>query len=140
MGQVAKELSTESILPLAGGVAQDLAKNLLFAQTQVSYGGPESLDLSILSVLKAISLYDYLGGPGIITGPDREPVVWAQARLATNPDATVSLTPSALNFGEVPVQTPEPEVWILMLLGLAGSMIWANLLSSKMRTNWRAEG
>jgi hypothetical protein len=132
MGQVAKELSTESILPLAGSVPQQLAKNILFAQAHASYGGPESLDLSIESVLRAIQIE--AGAGWIVVGSSAtDPIVWFSAETAVNPAATVSLTPSAINFGEVPVQTPEPEVWILMLLGLAGSIIWANLLAFKMR-------
>jgi len=31
----------------------------------------------------------------------------------------VVITPSSINFGEVPLATLEPEVWILMLIGLA---------------------
>jgi hypothetical protein len=130
MGQVAKELSTESALPLAPSVPQDLAKNILFAQAHASYGSPESLDLSIESVLRAISLYVWSSGPVAVTSESAEPIVWAQSRTAINPDATVVISPASINFGEAPVQTPEPEVWILMLLGLAGSMIWAKLLSS----------
>jgi len=50
--------------------------------------------------------------------------VWLQSRIAIDPGATVVVTPSALYFGEVPVVTPEPEVWILMLLGLTAFILW----------------
>jgi hypothetical protein len=127
VGQIAKELKTESVLPFAGGVAIGLAKDMLQAQAAASYGGPVSLELSIESVLKAIGIEAQFGWL-VVGGQSTDPIVWSQAMLAVDPNATVSLTPDAINFGEVAVATPEPEVWILMLLGLAGSMVWASLL------------
>jgi hypothetical protein len=74
--------------------------------------------LSIESVLRAIQIE---AGAGwlVVVGQSTDPIVWSQASTAINPNATVSLNPSAINFGEVPVQTPEPGEWILLLTGLA---------------------
>jgi hypothetical protein len=80
---------------------------------------PDSLQLSIDAVLRAIGLYVYPGGPTAITGESAEPIVWEQSRIAIDDRATVSITLGSLDFGSQPVVTPEPEVRILMLMGLA---------------------
>jgi hypothetical protein len=89
---------------------------------------------------EAISLYCcWPGSPSEITGPSAEPLVWDQAEIATNPNATVSITPSSINFGDVPVgqcvstepvTTPEPGVWLLCLAAL-GLLFRLVLLSRK---------
>lgn len=83
--QVAAVLTTSSPLVLAPGVADTLATNLLDAQAaNLSYTAvePDSLQLSIQAVLKAMGLDVYPGGPTTITDEASEPVVWAQSRIA----------------------------------------------------------
>jgi hypothetical protein len=121
LGQIAQELKQDAVIPLAPSVANQLAKNLLAAQAAAPYTQfePDSLELSIESVLRAISLYAWDGGPTMITSEQAEPVVWIQSRIAIDDRLTVSFTPSSLDFGSEPVATPEPAGWILLLIGLA---------------------
>jgi hypothetical protein len=124
---VASYLASNSVLPITQQADMQLARNILIAQAAPGcfYCGPESLLLSEQSVVRAISLYVWQGGPSIISSASVEPVVWLQSEIAINPNATVSLTPSVINFGEVPVvSTPEPAVWILMLMGLMAFALW----------------
>jgi hypothetical protein len=93
----------------------ELAGNLLTAQTLVDYASPTSLDLSIQSVIRAIALYDFPGGPKFVT-ESCCPAVWAQSTIAIDPNASVSLSASSLNFGEV-VVTPEPGTGLMLLAG-----------------------
>lgn len=122
LGQIAQELKQDAVIPLAPSVGNQLAKNLLAAQAAASYTQfePDSLQLSIDAVLKAISLYCcWPGSPTEITDEASEPVVWAASRIAIDDRLTVSLTPGSLDFGSQPVATLEPQEWILILVGLA---------------------
>ena len=124
ISDVAGKLDTDTVIPLASGVDLELAGNLLQAQALASYASPLSLNLSVEAVLKAISLYTFPGGPALITSETDEPIVWAQSRIAIDPQATVSLNPPSLDFGSQPVTTPEPEAWVLLLIGVAAFVIW----------------
>jgi len=119
---IASELDQESVLPLAGGVDVQLANNLIQAQN-AAWGKQwldGSLELSIESVLKAIGLYVWDGGPTEITKDQTEfQVVWIQSHIAIDPRLTVGFDTAAINFGEQPVVTPEPRVLLLALIGLA---------------------
>ena len=132
---IASELDQESVLPLAGGVDVQLANNLLQAQT-AAWGKQwldGSLELSIESVLRAIGLYVWDGGPTSIT-KDGEPIVWLQSHIAIDPRLTVGFDTAAINFGEVPVNgvtplaTPEPMTLVLVLMGVVwlGVVRWSN--------------
>ena len=125
LGQIAQELKQDAVIPLAPSVGNQLAKNLLAAQAAAPYTQfePDSLELSIESVLRAISLYAWEGGPTTITDESAEPIVWAQSRIAIDDRLTVSFTPESLDFGSQPVVTPEPTEWILMLAGLVAFVI-----------------
>jgi hypothetical protein len=68
LGQIAQELKQDAAVPLAPSVGNQLAKNLLAAQAAAPYTQfePDSLQLSIDAVLRAIGLYAYPGGPAMI--------------------------------------------------------------------------
>jgi hypothetical protein len=121
LGQIAQELKQDAVIPLAPSVGNQLAKNLLAAQAAAPYTQfePDSLQLSIDAVLRAIGLYVWDGGPTTITSESAEPIVWAQSRIAIDDRLTVSFTTGSLDFGSEPVATPEPQEWILILVGLA---------------------
>jgi len=137
---IASELDTESVLPLAGGVDVQLANNLIQAQT-AAWGKQwldGSLELSIESVLRAIGLYVWDGGPTEIT-KDGEPIVWLQSHIAIDPRLTVGFDTAAINFGEVAVATPEPMTLVLVLMGLVwlGVVRWSNRQSMADRIRGR---
>jgi hypothetical protein len=69
LGQIAQELKQDAVIPLAPSVGNQLAKNLLAAQAAAPYTQfePDSLQLSIDAVLRAITLYVWDGGPTTIT-------------------------------------------------------------------------
>jgi hypothetical protein len=125
VGQIAQELKQDAVIPMAPSVGNQLAKNLLAAQAAAPYTQfePDSLQLSIDSVLRAIGLYAYPGGPTMITDEASEPVVWEASRIAIDDRLTVSFTPGSLDFGSQPVATPEPAGWILLLTGLGACAI-----------------
>jgi hypothetical protein len=118
--QVAAELDASTVLPLAPGVDLDLAGNLLNAQIAAN---ADSLQLSINAVLKAIGLYVWPGGPTEITDEKAEPVVWTQSRIAINPNVTVSITPTSIDFGDVPITTPESSTIAFLFAGLVFAVI-----------------
>jgi hypothetical protein len=117
---VASELRALVDIPFRFGVAQDLAGNLLLAQTQVAYAGPESLELSIEAVVRAITL----DGTPYVGFADYDQFTWAQSTIAIDPGATVGITPNALYFGSEIVQesgqvpVPESSVLVLLCFGL----------------------
>lgn len=119
--QVIAALKRGSDLPMTGAVADQLSDNLLAAQAAAPYTSfePDSLQLSIDAVLRAISLYEFPGGPTRITSQAAEPIVWVQSEIAIDDRASVTLTPGSIDFGSQPVVTPEPSEWILILTGLA---------------------
>lgn len=120
LGQICKELNAGAVIPLAPGVANDLSRNLLDAQAAAYYTlfEPESLQLSINAVLRAISIYVWDGGPTLITSEKEEPIVWQQSRIAIDTRVSAVLDPTAIDFGEVAVVTPEPGTILLLLAGL----------------------
>jgi len=139
---IASTLDAESVLPLAGGVDVQLANNLIQAQN-AAWGKQwldGSLEMSIESVLKAIGLYVWPGGPDEITKDQTEfQVVWLQSHIAIDPRLTVGFDTAAINFGEVPVSTPEPMTLILVLMGLVwlGVVRWSNRQSMADRIKGR---
>src|ERR1700757_4478430 len=94
LGQIAQELKQDAAIPLAPSVGNQLAKNLLAAQAAAPYTQfePDSLQLSIDAVLKAIGLYAFPGGPTMITDELAEPIVWQQSRIAIDDRLTVGFT------------------------------------------------
>lgn len=121
--QVAQQLQSGAVIPLASGVDDILANNLLAAQlANISYTAnePTSLQLSIDAVLKAIGIYVWPGGPTQITDAQNEPIVFVQSEMAIDTGAGVSLSPTSIDFGSVPVSTPEPSSALLLLLPLCG--------------------
>jgi hypothetical protein len=119
LNTVAYELRSLVDIPFRFGVARDLASNILTAQTLVSYASPESLELSIESVVRAIGIDELTFHSGYVGFANVDPITWLSSTIAIDPGATIVITPDALDFGEAPVATPEPAGWILMLIGLA---------------------
>jgi len=134
---VASELDQGTVLPLAGGVDVQLAGNLIQAQNQT--WGKEWLDgsltLSVESVLRAISLYVWPGGPTEITKDHTEfSIVWLQSTIAIDPRLTGGFDTASINFGEQPViSTPEPGTLVVTLAGLAGLGILLWSVKSRVR-------
>lgn len=126
LGQIAQELKQDAVVPLAPSVGNQLAKNLLAAQAAAPYTQfePDSLQLSIDAVLRAIGLYVWDGGPTTITDEASEPVVWIQSRIAIDDRLTVSFATGSLDFGSQPVATPEPSGWLGLLVGFALLATW----------------
>ncbi len=125
--QIAGQLE-QGVIPLAVGVGDELALNLLNAQLlNISYTAnePTSLQLSIDSVLKAISIYVWPGGPTLITDQQSEPIVFAQSEMAIDTNTGVSLSPTSIDFGPTPVVTPEPSTILLCLAGLVWSLAFS---------------
>jgi hypothetical protein len=117
---VASELRALVDEPFRFGVAQDLAENLLTAQSLASYASPTSLELSIEAVVRAI----ILDGTPYVGFADYDQFTWAQSRIAIDPGATIGITPNALFFGSEIVQesgqvpVPESSVLVLLCFGL----------------------
>ena len=101
VGQIAQELKQDAAIPLAPSVGNQLAKNLLAAQAAAPYTQfePDSVQLSIEAVLRAIGLYASPGGPTMITDEASEPFVWIQSRIAIDDRLTATLTPNVWNPG-----------------------------------------
>ena len=134
---VASELDQGTVLPLAGGVDVQLAGNLIQAQNQT--WGKEWLDgsltLSVESVLRAIQLYVWPGGPTEITKDHTEfSIVWLQSTIAIDPRLTGGFDTTVVNFGEQPVvSTPEAGTLVVTLAGLAGLGILLWSVKSRVR-------
>jgi hypothetical protein len=128
--QVIAALKRGSDLPMTGAIADQLADNLLAAQAAAPYTSfePDSLQLSIDAVLRAISLYEFPDGPTRITSQAAEPIVWLQSTVAIDDRVSVSLTPGSIDFGSEPIVTPEPGEWILILTGLTAFVMTRGLL------------
>lgn len=128
LAQVTQQISSGSVLKLRDDVAQDFAENLLAAQLPgvCSYcaSQPDSLQLSIDAVLKAIKLEKSFHEK-YCDDSDCQ-IAWTQSNIAIDDRAVVVITPSALRFAE-PVNTPEPSTIVLCLAGL----LWALAFSTK---------
>ncbi len=136
--QVASYLDANTLIPFAVGVDTQLSMNLVKAQNR-AWGSdwyPDSIELSMESVLRAISLYVWPGGPTLVTNQKEFPVVWDQSRIAIDPRLTVTLDPGALDFGsaEVRESVPEPGTWLLVLAGLLWVPVGKRWLTGSMRS------
>jgi hypothetical protein len=117
LAQVTAEITTSSPLKLRGDVAEDFAENLLKAQAAAPYtqNEPDSLQLSIEAVIRAISLDKKLGKDHYCDDSNCS-IAWGQSNIAIDDRAVVGI--SATTLAEAPVRTPEPTT--LTLLVLAG--------------------
>jgi hypothetical protein len=112
---VTQDLTQGSVLPLLDDVAEDMAENLLAAQLAAPYTQWESdsLQLSINSVLKAIGLEQSWGAT--YCDDLNCSIAWLQSTVAIDDGAQLSLSPTSINFGDVPISTPEPSTLLLLL-------------------------
>lgn len=132
--QVQQMITDNSLLPLAPGMALDLAQNLMTAQADSSYAAsePDSLALSETAVLRAIMLEGTLFGVTEIVY-DPASLAWLQSEIAIDDNAGVSISINGvpcnpdgdctINFGKVLV--PEPEEIIMSLVGLDALLVLA---------------
>jgi hypothetical protein len=126
---LAAMLTADSSLPLAPGVAMELAQNLIAAQDASSYAAnePDSLTLSFESVLRAISTEIFPGGPSEITNGIDTPNPFIQSNIAIDDRAGVAIyvdgvlyqNGDVIDFGTssstFTVETPEPRtLWLLL--------------------------
>jgi hypothetical protein len=133
------------VLPLGAGVAETLAANIEYAQETTPYAAMESdsLDLSIASVLRAISLEIFPGGPDEILNATSTPLPFIQSTIAIDDRAKVLLSfngvviqpGDVLDFGNVPlgsssssprliVNTPEPSTIFMLGCPLCLLSFW----------------
>jgi hypothetical protein len=113
--EVASVLRADSPVPFHFGVADDLAANLLDAQSLAPYASQQSLDDSILAVVRAIGIDD----TPFVGWSATDPITWLQSDIAIDPGASLGFSPTALNFGARDVvATPEPAVWLMLLVAL----------------------
>jgi hypothetical protein len=112
------------VLSLRQNVASFWASNLLAAQDPrvCSYcsSEPDSLQLSINAVLKAIRIEaDPIYGAGLsYCDLTNCTIANTQSTIAIDDRVSITLTPAALNFGDVIIATLEPETPLLILVGL----------------------
>jgi hypothetical protein len=136
---VASYLDSYTPLPLADGVDEALALNLLTAQRARWGSAPKSWQVGSLlasetSVLKAIGVYVYPDGPDFVTfDTDFFWLIWAQSEVAINVDASGGFDRVAFDFGPVAVATPEPATWLALAVGLFGLAIVANVYRKGLR-------
>jgi hypothetical protein len=125
--QIAMEIKDDSVLPLRADVAELWAENLLAAQAApgCDYCGPVSLADSVNSVLKAVSLEQSIDGLTFCNRTDCT-IANEQSTIADNPNVSITIAPSRLDFGDVPVSTPEPSFWLLLVAGIG--LLWIVLL------------
>jgi hypothetical protein len=118
--QIAQEIKQQSALSLHQNVAYFWADNLLAAQNPsvCDYCSfePDSLQLSINAVLKAIGIEQSVGFTFCnLTNcilPNNQSMIAVDDRVITG------ISPAFINFGEVTVSTPEPMTIVLLLCGL----------------------
>ncbi len=136
-------LTQDSVLPLAPGVALELATNIWDAHESTPYALVEadSLTLSFESVLRAISLEVWPGGPTEITDPINTPYPFIQSQIAIDDRAAVAFYVNGvlwqpgdvINFGDVPVVTPEPATLLLLTVPLLLALMrWAQMSLRKL--------
>jgi hypothetical protein len=122
--QVEHYLELNTALPLGIGIGGELAENLLDAQL-LAWGDrwqKGSLRASEDAVLKAITLYVWPNGPEVVTDEDGFPIVWAQSRVAIDLRLSAGFDTTTFDFGERPVVTAEPDVLLLLLIGLVAAL------------------
>lgn len=135
---IAQQIRQGSVLQLRQNVAGFWASNLLAAQdpSVCSYcaSEPDSLSLSIAAVLRAITIEaDPVYGFGLTFCNLANCIIAnAQSTIAIDDQVSVTLTPASIDFGEVPIATPEPST--LAMLACAGfSLITLDLQRRKPR-------
>ena len=109
---ISDELSDES--GLSNNITMPLAKNIWYAHETTPYALVESdsLQLSIDSTERAIFDWQTLGVPWS--------VVVISSETAIDDRVSLTITPSSLNFGDVPINVSEPAPLALIILGLIG--------------------
>lgn len=134
---LAAAISQNSVLPLGPGVALELAQNLMTAQADSSYAASEadSLTLSFAAVLRAIWLEETLLGATTITDSTDEPFPFIQSTIAIDDRVSIEVfvngvlyqNGEVINFGDVPVVSPEPSTILLFTIALLSLalMQWA---------------
>ena len=134
--QVAIELKQDAYIPLRADVWDLWANNLLTAQlpANCSYCSSEadSLPLSITAVLRAVWIEGFYNGETFCNRLDCT-LANTQSTIAIDDRVSLTITPSSINFGEVPVgqsktisvaltadpvSTPEPGTLGLVVLGV----------------------
>jgi len=119
--QIAQEIKQQSALSLHQNVAYLWASNLLAAQDPAvcSYCAqePDSLQLSINAVLKAIGLEQSLAGLTFCNLTNCT-IANSQSMIAIDDRVSVTLAPLSVHFGEIPVSTLEPASVALLGCGL----------------------
>jgi hypothetical protein len=145
VSDLASYLTANSALPLGPGVADELAGNILFAQATAPYAALESdsLSLSIASVLRAISIEVFPGGPSEILDQADTPIPFIQSTIAIDDRVSVQLSfngvviepGNGLDFGSVIVgssrssptlimNTPEPSTIFQLASALCLIALW----------------
>jgi hypothetical protein len=121
---ISNDLTHETSVPLAPGVAMELASNIWVAHETTPYALVEkdSLELSIDAVLRAIYLSGQLDGATEIVNEQLTPLPWLQSEIAIDDRVSVTITPDSLDFGSVPV--PEPSTLTLALSALDALLLF----------------
>jgi hypothetical protein len=117
ISDISATLTDDTSIPLAPGVATDLSTNIWTAHETTDYALAEadSLGLSITAVLRAIMLS--APAPEIVS-QDLTPLPWLQSEIAIDDRVSVDITPTAIDFGDVAIPTPEPPTFEITALGL----------------------
>jgi hypothetical protein len=124
--QIAQEIKQQSSISLRQNVAGFWADNLLAAQNPLvcDYCSfePDSLQLSINSVLKAIGIEQNVGV--VFCNLTNCLLVNAQSTEAVDDRVTTTITPTFLRFS-APVSTPEPSESMFIAFGFAYWLLFA---------------
>jgi hypothetical protein len=131
---VAAMLTADSSVPMAPGVAMELATNLMWAQETSSYAAsePDSLTLSFASVLRAIWLEGTLDGVTEIIDATEAPLPFLQSGIAIDDRVSIEIFVNGvpyvpgevINFGDVPVASvPDSGSLIIPLTVVLGILI-----------------